>query len=213
MIFNVFMEPKNRFILPLIGLFTPLIFYFILGSFIAPFFTTLGISNDILLAVLGFVFLCVISWGHHEGRSQSKFFKKYTEKMEMIDENKVRADVDNNDVETENISKIPQKRYGTCFFINVYAILIAVGIWVYSSDNFMFGVSSTVGVENVWYSVVVLIVLMFMCSNIFRVIASIMLFRITIGTTLNSIKFILLEEVILYGLIIAYFLLLGGFFF
>ena len=97
MIFSVFMEPKNRFILPLIGLFTPLIFYFILGSFIAPFFTTLGISNDILLAVLGFVFLCVISWGHHEGRSQSKFFKKYTEKMELIDENKVRTDADNNE--------------------------------------------------------------------------------------------------------------------
>ena len=203
------MEPKNRFILPLIGLFAPLAFYFILGSIIAPYLSALGISNDPLLILLGVLYFIVISYSYHEGKSQTKFLQKKHQKSQVSDEQMS----DESDIIPENTLGATSKRLGTSFFINVFANLIAIFIWVYSSDSLVFGVSSAVGVVNFWYSIVVLIVLMFICSNIFRVFASIMLFRITIGTTLNSIKFILLEELIIYGLLSAYFLTLGGFFF
>ena len=153
------MEPSNKFILPLIALLLPLTFYFFLGSVIAPYLTAFGISNDILLVVLGFAYLCVISWSHHEGRSQSKYFKKYQKKLELSSPN---------DDMKNDVTKSFEKRYGTCFFINVIAIMIALGIWIYSSYNMIDKTSTVVGVENIWYQIVFLIVIMFICSNIFR---------------------------------------------
>ena len=196
------MEPSNKYILPMIGLFLPLIFYFILGSFIAPFLTAINISNDILLGILGFCYLIVISWSYHEGKSQSKFFKKYPQKIE-----------NDKEIGLENTPNIPVKRFGSCFFINVFANLIAIGIWLYSDDYFVLETSSKLGVENVWYAIVVLIIFMFLCSNIFRIFSSILFFKINIGKSINSIKFIVLEEIILYGLVVLYFLFIGGFFF
>jgi len=196
------MEPSNKYILPFIGLFSPLIFYFILGSFIAPFLTAFNISNDILLGILGFCYLIVISWSYHESKSQRKFFEKYPEKI-------------NNDTEIglENNSNIPDKRLGSCFCINVFANLIAIGIWIYSNDYIVLNTSSTLGVENFWYAYAVLIIFMFLCSNIFRIFSSILFFNINVGKSINSIKFIVLEEMILYGLVVLYLLFLGGFFF
>jgi hypothetical protein len=198
------MEPKNKYILPLLGLFTPLVFYFIVGSIIAPYVTAFNVSNDILLIILGLCYLILISYSHHEGKSQNKFFKRSQKRYQ---------ESDSNDGERDKLLEVSSKRYGTSFFINVYANLIAIYIWFFSSDGMIFGLSSAVGVENVWYSLVVLLILMFVCSTIFRVIASIILFRIKIGTTLNSIKFILLEEVIVYGIWSSIPLFYGGFFF
>ena len=181
------MEPSNRFILPVIGLISPLLLYFTVGSLIAPHFTALGISNDILLASLGFVYLCVIIWGHHEGKSQSKFFKKYYKKLETFNENEARTDY---------VSKVPKKRYGTCFFINGFAILIGSGIWIFFNGSLIFVMAPALGVENIWYQIAVLIVLIFLCSNICRIFASIVFFNTRIGFTVNSIKFIILEEII-----------------
>ncbi len=197
------MEPSNKLFLPLIALLLPLTFYFFLGSVIAPYLTTFGISNDILLAVLGFAYLCVIFGSHHEGRSQSKYFKKYQKNLELPNPN---------DTTKNDVTKSSQKRYGTCFFINVIAILIALGIWIFSSENMIDKTSTVVGVENIWYQIVFLIVIMFICSNIFRITASIILFKIKFDTAIYSLKFVMLEEIFLYGLVISYILFIGGFF-
>jgi|ETNmetMinimDraft_13_1059891.scaffolds.fasta_scaffold97355_1 hypothetical protein len=197
------MEPRNKYILPFIGLILPLIFYFFVGSFIAPILTSLQISNDILLAVIGFVYLIVISYSSQEASSQSKYFKKALERS-----NSTESEPEENR-EISDSSKVTKRR-GTCFFIHVAGNLVAIAMWIFLFPEEF---SESIGVFNVWYQIVVLIVLMFICSNIFKLVATNLLFKVSFPKALNSIKFVLFSDLFWYGLISAYYLYLGGFFF
>ena len=102
----------------------PLIFYFFVGSFIAPILTSLQISNDILLAVIGFVYLIVISYSSQEASSQSKYFKKALERS-----NSTESEPEENR-EISDSSKVTKRR-GTCFFIHVAGNLVAIAMWIF----------------------------------------------------------------------------------
>lgn len=197
------MEPRNKYILPFIGLILPLIFYFFVGSFIAPILTSLQISNDILLVVIGFVYLFVISYSSQEASSQSKYFKKVLKRS-----NSTESEPGENQ-EISDSSKVTKRR-GTCFFIHVAGNLVAIVMWIFLFPEEF---SESIGVFNVWYQIVVLIVLMFICSNIFKLVATNLLFKVSFLKALSSIKFVLFEDLFGYGLASAYFLYLGGFFF
>ena len=197
------MEPRNKYILPFIGLILPLIFYFFVGSLIAPILTSLQISNDILLAVIGFVYLIVISYSNQEAKSQSKYFKKALERS-----NSTESEPEENH-EISDSSKVTKRR-GTCFFIHVAGNLVAIVMWIFLFPEEF---SESIGVFNIWYQIVVLILMMFIFSNIFKLVATNLLFKVSFTKALNSIKFVLLSDLFWYGLIIAYYLYLGGFFF
>ncbi len=197
------MEPRNKYILPFIGLILPLIFYFFVGSLIAPILTSLQISNDILLALIGFVYLIVISYSNQEAKSQSKYFKKALEGL-----NSTKSQPEENR-EISDSSKVTKRR-GTCFFIHVAGNLVAIAMWIFFFPEKF---SESIGVFNIWYQIVVLIVMMFIFSNIFKLVATNLLFTVSFTKALNSIKFVLLSDLFWYGLIIAYYLYLGGFFF
>ena len=197
------MEPRNKYILPFIGLILPLIFYFFVGSLIAPILTSLQISNDILLALIGFVYLIVISYSNQEAKSQSKYFKKALEGL-----NSTESQPEENR-EISDSSKVTKRR-GTCFFIHVAGNLVAIAMWIFFFPEKF---SESIGVFNIWYQIVVLIVMMFIFSNIFKLVATNLLFKVSFTKALNSIKFVLLSDLFWYGLIIAYYLYLGGFFF
>jgi hypothetical protein len=197
------MEPRNKYILPFIGLILPLIFYFFVGSLIAPILTSLQISNDILLALIGFVYLIVISYSNQEAKSQSKYFKKALEGL-----NSKESQPEENP-EISDSSKVTKRR-GTCFFIHVAGNLVAIAMWIFFFPEKF---SESIAVFNIWYQIVVLIVMMFIFSNIFKLVATNLLFKVSFAKALNSIKFILLSDLFWYGLISAYYLYLGGFFF
>jgi len=193
------MQPRNSLILPFIALLLPLALYFIVASYVAPVLTSLGISNDILLGVLGFAYLFVVVYSNAEAKSQNKFFKKYQPEMTSVGEEE---NVDQTDS--------PESfRRGSAFFLNVVGNLIAITMWIFFfPDQF----SESLGVSNIWYQVVVLLALMFLASNCFKIIATSMLAKVNYSTSLNSMKFVIASDIFWYGIVVAYFLLLGGFF-
>ena len=50
-----------------------------------------------------------------------------------------------------------------------------------------------------WYQAILLLSLMFISSNLFRITASSMFFSVGVSTSLKSIKFILLGDIFSYG--------------
>ena len=193
------MQPKNTFILPFLGLILPIGFYFIVASFIAPIFSALQISNDILLAALGFCYLLVVSYSNIEAKSQSKFFNKYF----TIEKNEDSAGIDTQPYVA------PQLRRGTAFFINVVGNLIAITLWIFFSPTQF---SESIGVSNIWYQIVVLLIIMFFLSNTFKIIATTTFSKSRNMTSLNSMKFNIASDLFFYGIIALYFLFMGGFF-
>jgi hypothetical protein len=193
------MQIKNSIILPIAGLVLPLGFYLIIASFIAPVFTALQISNDILLATLAFAYLIVVLHANLDAKSQNKFFKKYLIKLEK------------NDLHSENSGTLSLDfKRGTFFFLNILGDLIAIALWVFFfPDEF----SESIGISNIWHQLVVLIIIMFLVSNAFKVISTSLMYKVTIMTSLNSMKFIIVSDIFWYGLIVAYFLFISGFFF
>ena len=192
------MQMRNSIILPILGLVLPVGFYLIIASFIAPVFTALQISNDILLTTLGIAYLIVISHGNLEAKSQSKYFEKYLIKLEN----------DNRNSEDNGSLSLNFKR-GTFFFINIIGNLIAIALWVFfMPDEF----SESIGISNIWHQIVVLITIMFLVSNVFKIICTSSMYAVNTSTSLNSMKFNIASDVFWYGLIIAYFLFLSGFF-
>jgi len=190
------MQPKNSILLPVAALLMPVALYLVVASFVAPVLSSLQISSDILLGVLGFAYLLVILYSNTEAKSQSKFFKKHFPETENVDGG-----------ESEGYH-LPLRR-GTLFFINVVGNVIAIALWIFFfPDDF----SESIGVSNIWYQVVVLLLIMFLASNIFRIIATSMFASVDYKTSINSAKFIIASDVFWYGLIGAYFLFLGGFF-
>ena len=190
------MQPKSSIILPVTALLLPAALYLVVASFVAPVLSSLQISNDLLLGVLGFAYLLVILYSNTEAKSQSKFFKKHFPEIENVDVGETKE------------YHLPLRR-GTSFFINVVGNLIAISLWIFFSPDKL---SDSIGISNIWYQVVVLLLIMFLASNLFRVIATSMFASINYKKSLNSAKFIIASDVFWYGLIGAYFLFLGGFF-
>ena len=147
------MQPRNPLILPFIALVLPLALYFIVASYVAPLLTSLGISNDILLGVLGFAYLLVVGYSNADAKSQNKFFKKHQPEMTSVGEEE---NVDQTDP--------PESfRRGSAFFLNMVGNLIAITMWIFFfPDQF----SESLGVSNIWYQGVVLLVLMFLREQI-----------------------------------------------
>tara|TARA_B100001079_G_C16220227_1_gene429929 strand:+ start:37 stop:702 length:666 start_codon:yes stop_codon:yes gene_type:complete len=200
------MEPNNRFLLPILGLISPF-FFLVLALDVEPTLSSMKISFGILFEdihqlifheeiklkdfvishlnaiVILVVYLIIITWSHDAARSQRKYFRKVQESSQGA------------------TTEINKERYGTCFFINTIAILIAAELLFFLSASFIIGISEKIGVGDFWYQGILQLSVTFIFSNIFRVTASIMFFSVGVGISLKSIKFILLKEILIYGLL------------
>ena len=198
------MEPNNRLLLPVLGLICPFFFLALLFE-VELTLSSMRLSYGILIEdinqlifhkeiklkdfvtshliaiVIAVVYLIIIGASSGDARSQRKYFRKVQESSQ--------------DAKTE----INKKSYGTCFFINTISLLIALGLLFFSIGSFIIGYSEKIGVSDVWYQAILLLSLMFISSNLFRITASSMFFSVGVSTSLKSIKFILLWDIFSYG--------------
>lgn len=192
------MQPKNSFILPSIGLLLPFALYMFLASKIAPVLTSINFSNDSLLLVLGIAYLLVVLWSNVEAKSQTKFFIKYYPDQ-----------VTSQDSKNKKNAKTSRLRRGSSFFIHIIGNITAIFLWLFFFPD---EALRAAGVSNVWYQLASLLIIMFFASNIVKVFVTSKFAQVDIKTSLNSLKFVILSDVFWYGIVCAYFLLLGGFF-
>ena len=88
------------------------------------------------------------------------------------------------------------------FGINSIATTVALTLWLF--------VNSTMGVANVFVSLAILLIVMFILSNAMRIWLTSTTFSVNGKTSINSLKFVLIEEIVIYSLIIFISLKMGG---
>jgi hypothetical protein len=170
------MHPLKK-ILPVIGLLSIPAIYLVFFATNTSVFATLGLSQDNLLVMLGVLSLIVWIWSAINARSQNKFMKKRE-----------------------------QGNFPLAFGINSASEAVALLIWfgmdVAIPDNP--DLSNPVA----YMSGIMVFVLasMLLLGNFLRIFLSKIFFESDFKTTLNSLKFVLFTQVLLYGLASASFI-------
>lgn len=169
------MHPLKK-IFPVIGLLSIPTIYLVYFATSASVFATLGLSQDNLLMMLGGLSLIVWIWSAQYARSQNKFMKKRE-----------------------------QGNFPLAFGINSASEAVALLIWfgmdVVIPDN----PDLSNPVAYVSGLTVFVLASTLLLSNFLRIFLSKIFFESDFKTTLNSLKFVLFTEVLLYGLASAYY--------
>ena len=97
------------------------------------------------------------------------------------------------------LSKNEQSNLFACFGINSLANMCALGIWLFSTLD-----------GDPWDALAILGVIMFTVANGVRLLLTTLALSLGLRRSLNALKFILFEEIFLYGLGITLFLFLSG---
>jgi hypothetical protein len=175
-------QPNNKIILPLLALVIPIIIYFAYISFFKPIADAGLVSFEALGYTAIIGILFFYGWSYFESKSQYKFFVRKNKK----DEN----------------SSIPNR--GTLFFCHTMGNSVAISLWFFCAE--------LINTQNIWMSMAILIIVMLIMSLVVRFFLSVYFLKLSNDIILNSLKFVMIEEIIIYGLGIAYFLLLSGIF-
>lgn len=176
-------QPNNKIILPLLALVIPIIIYFAVMSFFKPIADAGLVSFEALGYTAIIAILFFYIWSYIESKSQYKFFVRKNKK----DEN----------------SAIPNK--GTLFFCHTMGNASAASWYWFGSDLIL-------RIENLWMTAAILTLVMLIMSLVVRFFLSVYFLKLSNDIILNSLKFVIILEIIIYGLAIAYFLLLSGIF-
>jgi|TARA_B110000902_G_scaffold214364_1_gene246304 hypothetical protein len=88
------------------------------------------------------------------------------------------------------------------FGINSVGMSVQVVLWLF--------VNSSMGSSNVWGGLALLIVTMFILGNVVRIWLTSKIFSIEIKTSINSLKIVLIEEIVLHGLVVFLLLKMSG---
>ena len=200
------MENKKNYFFIIIGIVLPIILIFSFQSYIERVFG----QYDIWF--VGLIYFLFMLWSIQEARSQKKFFNK---NQDQLLKQIVKAG-DFSDYEETDKIKNNMFKLGSLFFIQSAANFFYFLIWW----TFIFE-PSLFATRNLWneletinsfyLSFFVIGFSVFFC-NLFRVLMTSKIFGISLGSSVNSIKFILIEEFILYGLLGTYLMFIGGFF-
>jgi hypothetical protein len=92
--------------------------------------------------------------------------------------------------------------FKTLFGVNSIAMSVQIALWLF--------VNPSMGVTNVWGSLALLIIAMFISGNVIRIWLTSIIFTVEIKTSINSLKIVLIEEIVIYGLVVLLTLQMSG---
>ena len=99
------------------------------------------------------------------------------------------------------LAKNEQSSFFSCFGINSLSNMCALSIWLFSYMSFQ---------DNIWNAAVALIAGMFFAGNAVRLLLTKTVLKLSLGQSINALKFVFTEEFVLYGFVAVLFLTLGG---
>lgn len=200
------MENKKNYFFIIIGIVLPIILIFSFQSYIERVFGQYNIW------FVGLIYFLFILWSIEEARSQKKFFNK---NQDLLLKQIVKAGDFSGFEETDKI-KNNLFNLGNLFFIQSAANFFYFLIWwTFIFEPSLFATRNLwneLEIINTFYLAVFVVGFSVFLCNLFRVLMTSKIFGISLGSSLNSIKFILIEEIILYGLFGTYLAFIGGFF-
>lgn len=188
---------KKNYLL-VIGIILPLILIFSFQSYIETAF------GQYKIWIMGLFYFVFITWSIREARSQKKFFNKNQDLLlRQIDESRDFPDFEKKDKVQNDWFNL-----GHLFFIQSAANFLYFLIWW----TFIFAFPDDLEVSSYFYVLVFAVGFCVFFCNLSRVLMTSKIFDISLVTSLNSLKFILIHDIILYGFFGTYFALIGGLF-
>ena len=182
-------EFKHPFIW-IAGLYVVLLGAYLLFSRpIVEVINAFGYSADSLLILIGVMVLAISSWSFGEARSQQKYFKK-------------------RNAITEDTATSGTHKLGTLYLIHFLCHILGLLVWFFTPDSF-FGDLGNAGV-GYWDIMIIWVVAMAAIEFFGRIFFTIYLFKETLVVTLNSLKFVLAELILIYGFLLVVPLLASG---
>lgn len=153
--------------------------YITLGKPIAEALNAFGYSSDGLIIGIAFVFLLVTIWTFGEARSQSKYFKKREKStQDLTDQNEQAISV----------------KFSQTFSANLIGNVLGIAGWFFLlSDEFVI-------TNGMFYSASILVIACFAIETVARILASKLMINASLGQIAWSLKFVLCEHFIIYGL-------------
>ena len=163
--------------------------YLLFSRPIAEVMNAFGYSADSLLILIGVCVVAISSWSFGEARSQRKYFKK---------RNAIKEDT----------AASGTYKLGTLYFMHFLCHFLALLVWFFTPDSF-FGNLGNAGV-GYWDIMIIWLIAMAAIEFFGRIFFTFFLFKETLVVTLNSLKFVLAELIIIYGFVLVMPLLMSG---
>jgi len=157
-----------------------LVCYITFGKPIAEVLNAFGYSSDGVVIGIAIAFLIVTLWTLGEARSQSKFFKK---------REKVNADLLNKDEQVGSIS------FSQTFSANLIANVLGIAGWFFLlTDEFAI-------TNGLFLSLSILVIVCLAIETVARIFSSKIMMNAKLGEIVWSLKYVLVEHFVIYGLL------------